>query len=70
MNRIREAREKAGIKQVDLYSALGWSQSRLSNYEAGRRDPGLEEARAIVSAMNRLGCPCSLDDVFPEAQAA
>lgn len=65
MNRIAEIREKAQIKQGDLISALGWTQSRVSNYESGRRVPGLAESRAIVCALNSLGAKCTLDDVFP-----
>jgi putative transcriptional regulator len=74
MNLIAEHREKAGIKQKELVIALGWTQARISNYEAGRRIAGLTECRAIVRALNKLGAPCSLDDVFPpemeESQAA
>ncbi|SDJ60433.1 helix-turn-helix transcriptional regulator [Pseudomonas indica] len=65
MNRIKEIRGQAGIRQRELFAALGWTQTRLSNYEAGRRVPGLAECREIVRALNRLGATCSLDDVFP-----
>ncbi|MDK1394819.1 helix-turn-helix transcriptional regulator [Pseudomonas protegens] len=65
MNRIAEHREKAGIRQRDLVVELGWTQTRISNYEAGRRNAGLSECRAIVRALNKLGAACSLDDVFP-----
>ncbi|WP_426206793.1 helix-turn-helix transcriptional regulator [Pseudomonas sp. TWP3-1] len=65
MNRIAEHREKAGIKQRQLVAALGWTQTRISNYEAGRRTAGLAECRAITAALNQLGAACSLDDVFP-----
>jgi putative transcriptional regulator len=70
MNHIREVREKAGIKQVDLYSRLKWSQSRLSNYENGHRTLGLNEARELVSALIGLGADCDLDAVFPASNAA
>ncbi|MFF3703865.1 helix-turn-helix transcriptional regulator [Pseudomonas qingdaonensis] len=65
MNCIAVHRDRAGIKQRDLVAALGWTQTRLSNYEAGRRVPGLAECRAIITALNKLGAYCSLDDVFP-----
>ncbi|MDG6398697.1 helix-turn-helix transcriptional regulator [Pseudomonas quasicaspiana] len=65
MNKIAECREMAGIKQCLLVAELGWTQTRVSNYEAGRRTAGLAECRAIVAALNRLGAACSLDDVFP-----
>lgn len=65
MNNIRKIRKGAEISQAALRRALNWNQSRLANYEAGRRSPGLEEARKIVSALNSLGAACGLDDVFP-----
>lgn len=40
MNRIRELREGANVKQADLYRQLKWKQSRLANYERGARTPG------------------------------
>lgn len=65
MNRIADVREEAGIKQRDLIKQLAWTQARVSNYESGRRVPGLVECRAIVRALNALGADCTLDDVFP-----
>ncbi|MBF6036200.1 helix-turn-helix transcriptional regulator [Pseudomonas sp. P155] len=55
MNLIAHHREKAGVKQRDLVVALGWTQARISNYEAGRRTAGLAECRSIVAALNKLG---------------
>ncbi|MEH6564622.1 MAG: helix-turn-helix transcriptional regulator [Halopseudomonas sp.] len=65
MNLIAEVRKKHDIKQAELVRELGWKQSRLGNYENHSRVPGLAESRAIVSALNRLGAGCTLDDVFP-----
>lgn len=65
MNNVRKTRVEAGISQARLCRELSWNQSRLANYEAGRRCVGLEAARKIVAALNRLGAECSLDDVFP-----
>ncbi|KZX61276.1 transcriptional regulator [Alcanivorax sp. HI0033] len=65
MNNIQQIREEARIKQVDLCAHLDWRQSRLSNYETGNREPGLQVARQIVDALNELGADCSLEDVFP-----
>ena len=66
MNRIRELRESNGVSQADLYRRLGWRQSRLANYEAGNRTPGLNDARGIVNALNSLSVTCTLDEVFPD----
>lgn len=65
MNRISTLRSGKGIKQTALAEALGWSQSRLSNYESETRLPGLSECRAITNALNKMGVVCDLDDVFP-----
>ncbi|EEW9263261.1 putative regulatory protein [Escherichia coli 541-15] len=70
MNNIAEQRKKIGISQAALASAIGWGQSRIANYELDIRTPGLPESRLIVEGLNRLGCNCSLDDVFPPTTSA
>ncbi len=65
MNRIAIVRERAGITQVELYKKLNWRQSRLSNYEGGKRPLKLSDARQIVAALNELGANECFDDVFP-----
>jgi putative transcriptional regulator len=67
MNNISTYRKQLGLSQRQLAIQLGWIQSRLANYEANFRTPGLEECRKIVSTLNRLGAHCGLDDVFPPA---
>lgn len=69
MNRIADIRSQAEISQSRLIKELGWSQQRVSNYEAGTRTPGLAESRRIVAALNILGAQCTLDDVFPDPAA-
>lgn len=66
MNRIREIRESAEIRQSALYKKLNWGQSRIANYESGDRTPSLSDARLIVAALNDLGAVCDLAQVFPE----
>lgn len=39
MNRIRDLREDADLKQSELAAATGISQKTLSNYESGRTNP-------------------------------
>ncbi len=39
MNRIREARTKAGMKQIELSVRLGISQGALSGWENGKYEP-------------------------------
>ncbi|MDZ4030227.1 MULTISPECIES: helix-turn-helix domain-containing protein [Kluyvera] len=65
MNNIAFERQKLGFSQSQLAEALGWGRSRLSNYEADLREPGLSECRTIVETLNALGAECTLDSVFP-----
>lgn len=39
MNRIRDLREDADLKQSELAEATGISQKTLSNYESGKTNP-------------------------------
>ncbi|EIK6739450.1 helix-turn-helix transcriptional regulator [Salmonella enterica subsp. enterica serovar Aqua] len=65
MNKISTYRKQLGLSQRQFATHLGWIQSRLANYEANFRTPGLEECRKIVATLNHLGSRCVLDDVFP-----
>lgn len=65
MNHIASVRKKSGLSQADLCKKLGWSQSRLGNYERGIRTPGLSECRQLVSVFCAIGQPVTLDDLFP-----
>lgn len=49
---IRRAREAANIKQGELAEMVGWSQSRISNYENGIREPGQDDLLRIAKALN------------------
>ncbi len=39
MNRLRELREQAGLRQIDVANATGIDQKTLSNYETGKTYP-------------------------------
>lgn len=39
MNRIRELRENASLRQIDVAKATGIDQKTLSNYETGKTNP-------------------------------
>lgn len=69
MNLIAEKRKEAGISQAGLAQKLGWSQSRIANYETCTRTPSLSASRLIVSALNDMGLDCTLDAVFPPIAA-
>lgn len=50
--RIRDARTAAQLKQPELAAKCGWTQSRISNYERGERQPGLDDLAVIAKALN------------------
>jgi transcriptional regulator with XRE-family HTH domain len=49
---LREAREKAGLRQQDLAERLNVHQSFVSKYESGERRLELLELRRICVALN------------------
>lgn len=54
---IKKARKAAKLNQTELGRLCGWgdeAQSRVSNYELNRREPTLDDLRAISRT---LGCP-------------
>lgn len=52
MNRIKEARKNAGIKQTDLCARLGISQSALSGWENGKYEPGIAGWLSLSDALD------------------
>ena len=48
---IREARERARMTQASLADALGVTQTCVSYWEAGKRDPGVTELLRIAGAL-------------------
>jgi SOS-response transcriptional repressor LexA len=54
--RLRWAREAAKLTQPDLAILCGWdSQSRISHYETGRREPSTDDLRLIATALKGRG---------------
>lgn len=49
---IKEAREKAGLSQVQLATAIGKSRQQICNWESGLRNPKLESLKLIGKACN------------------
>jgi transcriptional regulator with XRE-family HTH domain len=49
--RIQEARKKNKMSAVDLSKLTGFNKSRISNWENGRRTPGLDEAKILEDAL-------------------
>lgn len=49
-DRLRKAREHAGMTQSELAEATGVSLNSLNRYEKGQRSPGDEIVRSIATA--------------------
>jgi predicted nucleotidyltransferase/DNA-binding XRE family transcriptional regulator len=47
---LREARRRAGLSQVELAARAGVTQSVISAYESGRRQPAMSTLTALVDA--------------------
>jgi predicted nucleotidyltransferase/DNA-binding XRE family transcriptional regulator len=47
---LRRARRRAGLTQVELAAKAGMTQSVISAYESGRRQPSLPTLEALVEA--------------------
>ncbi|MCL2574072.1 MAG: helix-turn-helix domain-containing protein [Defluviitaleaceae bacterium] len=56
MNRVKELREKKGLKQTDLAAMLEISQGTLSNWERGVHDPDNETLLRLAQIFE-----CSVD---------
>ena len=70
LNNIRKIRLENGVSQASMVIKLGYSQPRMSQYEAGQRDPSLRECRRIVKAFRKHGIKgCTLSSVFPDEDA-
>lgn len=50
--RILEARERAGLSQMELAERIGVAQSSMSEYETGKRDPKSNMLERIADACN------------------
>jgi transcriptional regulator with XRE-family HTH domain len=48
---LREAREKKGLRQIDVAKALGCPQTRVSKYELGTRRLDLLELREVCRVL-------------------
>lgn len=49
---LKKEREQKGLTQLELASRLGFSKSRISMYENGRREPNLDDLDAISDFFN------------------
>jgi putative transcriptional regulator len=70
MSNLKETRKRVGLTQAELAAAVGLTQGAIAHYENERREPGLDECRSIVKALNKKGAKTSLDKLFPPKQPA
>ena len=59
--RLRQARQKAGLSQSELAEAAGLSVRTLQSWEQGQREPLADQVRKLVEALKAdanelLGC--------------
>lgn len=67
-NKISDFRAKIGLSQANLAKECGWGNSaRIANYELGYRSPSINDVKIIIQTFNRLGAPCTFEDVFPNS---
>lgn len=59
---LREARSRSGLTQVELARRAGLTQSVISDYERGRREPSLSTLSRLVAAS---GLDLTVDLVTP-----
>ena len=50
--RMRAARERLGLSQVELGQRLGMVRQQINNYEQGRFEPSWDTARRIADALD------------------
>ena len=62
--RIKQARQRVGLRQVDLARRLRVEQSAISQWESGKFAPDLENRMALAAELR-----IALRDLMPEPQA-
>jgi transcriptional regulator with XRE-family HTH domain len=60
--KIKALREDRGLKQHELANQIGIGQARLSEYENGVKQPGIEKLPIIAKALG-----VAIDDLFVSA---
>lgn len=67
MTNLRDIRRTLNLSQAELASAMGVTQSALSQYETGRCQPLIKHARRLIAFAEGQGVLISLDDVYAGA---
>ena len=56
--KLKAARQAAGMTQAQLAAAIGCSQKDVSRWEAGKFEPGVLTVKKMAQALG-----CSMDDL-------
>lgn len=59
MMNLKEIRKERGMTQQQLADSCGMKNTRIANYEAGIREPRLQDAQKIAVALS-----CTLDELI------
>jgi putative transcriptional regulator len=66
MNQISTYRKQLGLTQMELARLCGWNtQSRIAQYEAGKRTPNIDDCKSVRAAFEKAGVQVSIDELFP-----
>lgn len=65
MNRLKELRQHRGLSQFDLGRTVGIYPQKISDFECGKRDLRLGEAKKIAAFLN-----VSLDNLVGKSELA
>lgn len=63
MNRIKEFRQQAGMKQQELADVLSVKQTTVSGWEVGRREPDFDSLKRMADIFN-----CSIDELLGQKE--
>lgn len=64
MTNLRDIRRTLNLSQAELASAMGVTQSALSQYETGRCQPLIKHAKKLIAFAGGRGILISLEDVY------
>lgn len=68
MNNLRKYRAKTQLSQSALAVQVGVSQPMVASLEQNKKNPSLVTAQRVVTALNRNGVACTIQDVFPVSE--
>lgn len=60
---IKKRRKRLGLTQREMSEKLGVKQNTLSQYEKGKREPGINMLRKLADLFG-----CTIDDLLRETQ--